>query len=109
MADLPGDDDGPLSQDALADPAAPMPNTQPAPKQRSNKRKLALPAGSADSSRAAAPAVWRAGSELPDLPDDVEGDLAEELLEELALAGRPAGPCWPASQGACAPAPTACP
>ena len=74
------------------DPAAPMPNTQPAPKQRSNKRKLALPAGSADSSRAAAPAVWRAGSELPDLPDDVEGDLAEELLEELALDGPVQGP-----------------
>jgi hypothetical protein len=68
-----------------------MPNAQPAPKQRSNKRKLAPLAGSADS-RAAAPAVRRTGSELPDLPDDVEGDLAGELLEELALDGPVQGP-----------------
>lgn len=81
-AALPCDDDGPLSQDTVV-----APQLQPVPKQRSNKRKAAPLAGSR-----AGPEVLQEGSELPDLPDDVDGDLPMDMLEELALDGPVQGP-----------------
>ena len=66
------------------------PPMQPVPKQRSNKRKVAPPV--------AGPEVRQEGSELPDLPDDVDGDLPVDVVEELALDGPVQGPAGRAAR-----------